>query len=327
MLGAVVIVALAAANLTLWIVVQAEAMIASGIPLYGDWTGYHDAAWRAILGAPLYEPMQPAGPGSASVDGAARFAETPGAVPWLLPFAGQSMGTVLWIAINCWFFVSGIFAALWRDLGVKAAIPFAFALLGCLPFASAALSADVNLFLAGTFAWSWAVGRAEPRIGALAAIAGLFRLVPSVLVLWPTGRARWRSVGIAIVVVAVSTLISLLLVGPQAWLDYASVLINAPPSCTDGGVSIACALTPTTGAAGAKAVAVGIALLALAGALRVRNDRAAFVLFGVAMLAPTAGMDASSWLIAYVALVVLIGGALSRAEADPTVPIPAAAPI
>ena len=62
----------------------------------------------------------------------------------------------------------------------------------------------------------------------------------------------------------------------------------------------------------AKAVAIGLAVLAVTGALLVRNDRAAFVLFGVAMVVPAADLHFSYWLFAYVAGLVLVGGLLRR---------------
>ena len=219
-----------------------------------------------VTGLALYEPQQLSGPYQMPETSGLGYSYTPGSVPWLIPFAGDTIGAALWTTFNVGFFISGLFAALWRDLRARAAIPFAFVLLGLilfLPFASAVLSGNVNLFFAGTFAWCWAVGRSEPRVGALAAIGALFKLFPSVLVLWPTGGARRRSIAIAAAVVVASTLASLLIVGPQAWLDFPSVLLNAQPYCTGVSISIPCALTPTIGGFGAKAIAIEVALLAL----------------------------------------------------------------
>ena len=318
MLAAIAVVAVPAAALTISIVLLGQALMdATGQAPFADWRNYRDAVGRVLTGVALYEPVQLSGPYLMPDTVGSGYSYTPGSVPWLIPFAPDPPGAALWTSFNVGFFVSGLFAALCRDLGTRAVIPFAFALLGLilfLPFASAVLSGNVNLFFASTFAWCWAVGRSEPRVGALAAIGALFKLFPSVLVLWPTGRARKRSIVIAAGVVIASAVASLVMMGPQAWLDFPSVLLNAQPYCTDVRVSIPCVLTPVVGALGSKAIAIGLALSALAGALVVRSDRAAFVLFGVAMLAPVSDMHFNYWLIAYVALVVLIGGALRRSD-------------
>ena len=170
----------------------------------------------------------------------------------------------------------------------------------------------MNLFFASTFAWCWAVGRSEPRVGALAAIGALFKLFPSVLVLWPTGEARRRSIVIAADGVEFDG--SLARDGGAAGLaSFPGGRVQCPALLLRRPGYVPCALTPMVGPLAAKAIAVGVALIALAAALRVRNDRAAFVLFGVAMLAPVSDMHFNYWLIAYVAVVVLVGGALRRA--------------
>jgi Glycosyltransferase family 87 len=314
--ASVAIVAVPAIALTISMLMLGPALVEStGQEPFGDWRNYRNAVVRVLDGGALYEPQQLAGGYLMPDTTATGYSYPPGSIPWIVPFGLGWWGSVVWTAATVGLFISGLWAALRRDLGARAVVPFAFALMGLilyLPFASAVLSSNVNLFFVGSYAWCWAVGRSEPRVGAMAAIGSLFKLFPSVLVLWPTGRARWRSIAIAGVVLIGSSLLALPLVGWQAFLDFPSVLLNAQPYCTDVRVSIPCALTPILGAFGAKAIAIGIALLALLGALLVRNDRAAFVLFGAAMVAPVSDMHFSYWLFAYVAGVVLIGGLLRR---------------
>ena len=149
------------------------------------------------------------------------------------------------------------------------------------------------------------------EIGVLAGVGVVLKLFPSVLALWPTGDARLRSIGLAIAVFVGLVVVSLPIVGIESWLEFASAISNAQPACTDARFSIPCALGPVIGVSAARmaAIAVGGALVLLA--LLVRNDRAAFVLFGAAMLAPVADMHPHYWLFAYVALAVLIGGMLA----------------
>ena len=62
------------------------------------------------------------------------YSYLPGSVPWLIPFAGDTVGAAIWTVANVGFFVSGLFAALYRDLGRTAGVPFAFVLLGLIVF-------------------------------------------------------------------------------------------------------------------------------------------------------------------------------------------------
>ncbi len=213
-------------------------------------------------------------------------------------------------------FLVGLWAALRRDLGSDAVIPFALALFGLivyLPFGSAVLSGNVNLVFVATYAWCWALGRSEPRVGALAAIGGLFKLFPSVLVLWPTGRSRWRSIALAVAVVIGSSLVALPLSASRRSSTSRPWYLNAQPYCTDVRVSIPCVLTPMLGIMAAKAVAIGLALMALRAPSWLGMIERPSLLFGVAMVRTRSQtMHLSYWLFAYVAAAWSVGGLLRR---------------
>ena len=208
----------------------------TGHALFGDWANYHDSVVRVTEGGALYEPKQLTGPYFMPDTAEQGYSYSPGSIPWLVPFSSAAFGSIAWTAVTVGLFLSGLWAALRRDLGSRAVVPFALSLFGLivfLPFTSAVLSSNVNLFFVATYAWCWALGRSEPRVGALAAIGGLFKLFPSVLVLWPTGRSRWRSIAIAAAVVVGSSLVALPFVGMHAYVDFPSVILNAQPYCTD----------------------------------------------------------------------------------------------
>ena len=59
---AIAIVLVAGSALAVSLVMLAQAMLASGRPLLGDWQNYHDAVRRVLTGATLYEPMQLSSP-------------------------------------------------------------------------------------------------------------------------------------------------------------------------------------------------------------------------------------------------------------------------
>jgi hypothetical protein len=293
----------------------AEAVTRDGRnPPFVDWITYGNAVARMFTGQALFEASQLSGPYVLTEIGPAGYAYPPASVVLLIPFSGTLLGLVAWLALNIGLFISGIWAALRRDLDDRTVVPFAFVLLGLmffLPFAGGVISANANLANAGIYAWCWAIGRAEGRIGLVAGLAAIVKVFPGALVLWPTGRARRESVVLAIGVAVGLTVVSLPLVGMQSWIDFPIAISNALLSCGEGRYSLPCALQPLLGTSGAKLAAIALGGLVLIAALRTRNDRLAFVLFGVAMLVPVPDMHPHYWLIAYVAVVVLIGGLLA----------------
>ena len=307
--------------LTWLMILFAEAVARDGKnPPFVDWIVHGSAVGRVFAGQALFEARQLSGTYFLPDTVPAGYAYPPASVLPLIPFSGTLLGLVAWLALNIGVFLSGLWAALRRDLGDRTVVPFAFVLLGLmffLPFASGVISANANLANAGIYAWCWAIGRTEGRIGLVAGLAAVVKVFPGALVLWPTGRARRESLVLAIGVAVGLTVVSLPLVGLQSWMDFPVAISNALLSCGEGRYSVPCALQPLLGTGVAKLAAIALGGLVLIAALRTRNDRLAFVLFGVAMLVPVPDMHPHYWLIAYVAAVVLIGGLLaSRRRPD-----------
>ena len=122
-----------------------------------------------------------------------------------------------------------------------------------MPFQSGVVSGNANVAIAGLYAWCWAIGRSDGRIGAAAAVATIFKLFPGVMVFWPTGRARVTSIVLA--------------GGRRRRADgrhdaddrYAGVarlpdgrVAHAQPACLPLHPSVSCALMPTFGSRGSE---------------------------------------------------------------------------
>lgn len=299
-----------------------------GLPPFVDWLVHTNAVSRAVSGQPLFPSVQLDGPYRLPDVMPYGWAYPPASIVPLAPFALPLLGLPLWLALGVGAFVSGIWAALRRDLPDRTAIAFAIALLGLvvlyLPLVSGVLSANTNLAIAGLYAWCWATGRGTAKTGAIAAVAALIKIYPGVLVFWPTGQARRRSLAAAVAVAAGATLLTLPIVGLQSWADFATAMGNAELSCGASRVSIPCLVEPVVGSrTSAKLVGVAVGLVFFVLALRTRSDRLAFVLFGAAMLAPVPDGHLHYWLIAYVAIVVVFGGVVAarrKAAEDHRVP-------
>lgn len=280
---------------------------------FGDWLTYYRSVQRVLLGGPLYEPKQLVGPYHMPDSVANGYPYAPASIAALLPFGLGMPGLAAWLAVTFGLFLSGLWAALRRDLD-RAALPaFSVALVIFvifLPFSSAVVTANVNVAIAGTYAWCWAVGRSEGRIGVLVGIVSAFKIFPGVLAFWPTGSSRRMSMALAIVAVAVLTVLSLPLTGVQTWPEFLAVVANAQPTCSDGRISLACLLLPEIGAAWAKSVAMFVGVAVFIAALWTKRERVAFVLFGAAMMVPVIDLHPHTWLIAYVALAVGVSGLL-----------------
>jgi len=292
-----------------------DAIASVGRAPFVDWLVYRDTVLRGLAGLSLFDARQLSGQYVMSDVLATGSAYPPPSVVVLLPFSLGLPGLVAWLVLSFGLLVSGLWVALRRDLGVRAPIPVACTILGLLvflPFANAVITANVNIVLAGIYAWSWALGRSEPRVGILAALGAAMKVVPGVLVLWPTGKARRRSIVMAGLTFAVLTLASVPMVGTGSWVEFVMALANRAPDCVDAPPSIPCIVGPLLGSATGQLVAIAVSLACLGLAIRTRHDRLAFVLFGAAMMAPVANLHLHYWLFAYVAGVVVAGGALAR---------------
>jgi len=164
-----------------------------------DWVSYSRAANRFLDGQPLYIPAQLAGPYQMADIAGLGYVYPPPSILLFVPFL--AIGPTGWAVANAILFATGLAAMARRDFGRYAGLAFGIALLATgltTPYLDAMVMGNINLALAGVFAWSWALGRGSRPIGWLAGAAGLVKLHPFALAAWTRPAEARRSIGIAL---------------------------------------------------------------------------------------------------------------------------------
>ena len=249
-----------------------------------DWVSYSRAAQRFIDGGSIYAPEQLAGPYQMAFVAGFGYVYPPPSILLFVPFL--ALGPTVWAVANAMLFATGLAAMARRDFGPWAGLAFGVALLiaaSTAPYLDAMVMGNVNLALAGVFAWAWALGRGSRPIGWLAAAGGLVKLHPFALAGWTRPREARRTIVSPIIVAAVVVLVTLPLVGIGSWLDYERAVTNARPLCDAGTDAVACRLSPIIGGL-ATPVLLGIAAAFVLMAIRVQLDIVAFALIVIAVL-------------------------------------------
>jgi hypothetical protein len=276
-----------------------------------DWISYSAAAGRFIHGQPLYVAAQLAGPYQMADVAGIGYVYPPPSILLFVPFL--ALGPTAWALANALLFASGIAAMARRDFGPYAGLAFGVALLTAgltAPYLDAMVMGNINLGLAGLFAWSWALGRGSRPIGWMSALGGLIKLHPFALIGWTRPSQARRTIGVAITVAAVVTLITLPVVGLGNWLDFGRAAINVRPLCGYGYDAVACPLTPFLGDL-ATPTLFGIAGLMVVTAIWTRSDSLSFALIVVAITAAHPEVFTHSFLLVEV-LAFAIAGSVWR---------------
>lgn len=249
-----------------------------------DWLAYSNAARRFLDGEPLYIAQQLAGPYRMADVAGAGYVYPPPSILLFVPFL--VVGPTIWVIANAVLFASGIGAMARRDFGRYAGLAFGVAMLLAAvsrPYLDAMLMGNVNLGLAGLFAWTWAFGRGSRPIGALAALGGVVKLHPLALVGWTRPPQAVRTIGWAIAVTLIVALATLPIVGIANWIDFVRATLNAQPLCGTGIDVVACRIMPTLGAFTTPALLAVSAVLVFA-AIWTFHDAVAFGSIVVAVL-------------------------------------------
>ncbi len=277
-------------------------------PPWSDWLTQANAVERVLAGQPLYAPEQLTGPYYMTSVILRGWTYPPASVLLLMPFAGGDVGLVAWLLLNVGLFIGGLAAILRRELGSILPWPLAIVLLGLAafrPFGEGVAAGNVNVALAGLYAFCWASDERRRWIGPAAGIAATFKVFPGLMSLWAAREQGIRPILIAAAVAVGISLVSLPLVGVDSWRDFATSLLNARPPCWSyNTLSVACVFEPMTGITIAKLlgyVAVGIFGLAT---LFLRDRFWAFVALGATLLAGVTDMHIHFWVFVYVVLVV-----------------------
>ena len=211
-------------------------LLSAGSTLGFDYAAYAAAAERLVHGQPLYDT-------SVNVSGGFLFFYYPPpfvliALPFaLLPAAAEPE---VWIAAMAAAFLVG--AAL---LPVKREVRWAIVLLGGLswPLAYSLKLGQVGPLLFVLFAAGWRWLDRPGRLGTTIALGTIVKIQPAVVLAWAALDRRWRTIGIAIVVLTAAAVLATLVTGFSTWADYVAVLrqvsapITTPHNYTPGAIA------------------------------------------------------------------------------------------
>jgi hypothetical protein len=282
-----------------------------------DWTTYANAVDRFVSGHGLYAPQQLAGPYFLPDVVRIGYAYPPPSILLFAPFVSYPAGLIAWIVLNVGLVVTGLLAIVRKELGQVSPIAAAVILAGLalyVPFTEGVAAGNVNVALAGLFAWAWVIGRSKPIQGVLAGGAAVIKVVPGALVFWSDRRTFVRAAIIAAATAAAISVAALPLTGVHAWSDFLTALRDSQPNCSGQGVhaSLACLIAPLTSPDAARWIVLGIALAAGIGALFATTDTVAFALVVLASVAPATDGHSHSLLVLFVLLVVLCACVVGR---------------
>ncbi|MDQ4034388.1 MAG: DUF2029 domain-containing protein [Chloroflexota bacterium] len=294
---------------------RAEQQLAAiSFDAFDDWRTYANAVDRWMSGEPIYAPAQVAGPYQLRDSLLTGFTYPPPAVPMFLPFAAGTNGLIAWISINLGAFLLGLMAILRRELGrldPQAIGVTLIALAAFPPFSNAVVSGNLNLGIAGLLAWLWVL-RADGLTASMAGIGSTLKVFPGLIAAWPARRDGWRSVAVSAGVAVALSLLTLPLVGSDAWSDFVHALRNAQPECSPQSLSIACGLQGLVGPAVARLLGIGVAILLVIAVVRARSRFVAYAALAGALLAPVVDMHPHYWLFAWVVAFVGVARVVGR---------------
>ena len=208
---------------------------------------YADAAQRLIHGQPLYDP---------SVDVAGGFAIylLPAAVrvprPAVRPAPGIASGTAP--GSRRWPRPSWSATAI---LPVRREVRWLIVLLGGLswPLAYSLKLGQVGPLLFLLFAAGWRWLDRPGRLGTVIALGTMIKIQPAIVLGWAALNRRWRTIGVAVVVLLAGAILATLVTGLGTWSDYITVLrqvsapVTTPHNFTPGAIAFQLGASESTG--------------------------------------------------------------------------------
>ena len=218
----------------------------AGDTLGFDFLAYHAAATRVLEGKPAYD-MSFEGAG-----GFGLFYYPPAFIPLVLPFGLLPAG------LATWMWIAGCSSrSAWgrRSCRWDAARSGSCLLAGLSwPFLFAIKLGQVGplLFLLFAIGWRW-IDRG-PVLGVAGALGAAIKIQPGLVLAWAFLTRRWAAVVSGGVVLAVLASLATLLAGPQAWLDFFTLIgrvtdpITTPNNVTPGALLYQAGLPRSTAA-------------------------------------------------------------------------------
>jgi hypothetical protein len=271
---------LAACGLAIWLV-DLAIQIRNVLPFWMDDAQSYAAAGRHLLaGQPLYAAFQLAGPyGLGDAAWGRGFVYPPTAALLFVPLAPLDPDALALVFGAAWALFGLLAYRLGRQLGLAAWSSALVAVFVAFsgPAINAASSGNVNLMIADGLLASWLWPRSA---GTLAVLGGAIKFFPSAGLVWTLRQhrsVRWPvAFGIGLVVAAT------FIVGLAGWRDFLTAFGYGRSSSFYYLDSPAQFLGPGIG----QVAGYGLAIAALVGAWRLRDEATAFALLGWAMILP-----------------------------------------
>jgi hypothetical protein len=249
-----------------------------------DWNGYADSARRWLNGGFLYGSGQLTGPYHPFENGGPGFSYPPAAVLLFVPFVGP--GYPAWAIVNAAILATGVIALATREFQRHAPVAAALMLVVLAltrPYIEGLAVGNVNVALAGLFAWAWAFGRGSNALPGVAVAGGIVKPFLGALVFWTDRQHVIVSMLKAIVIAAAVVLVTLPIFGIGPWRDFLTTGRNVQPSCDVSLRAPMCALLPIAGPVTVFVfVAYGVVVSSLA--VFARSELLGFAFIVVAML-------------------------------------------
>jgi hypothetical protein len=249
-----------------------------------DWDSYALGTRHWLETGQLYGAGQLDGPYQPFVNGGAGFSYPPPAVLLFVPFL--SVGYLGWAIANTFVLVSGVIAIASREFNRHSALAAALMLLVLAQsrqYIEGLAVGNVNIALAGLFAWTWAFGRGSKAPAYLAVAGGVVKPFLGALVFFTDRRHLLSSIARAAALAIVVVVVTLPFLGTRPWTEYLTVGGNTQPLCSVSLRPLMCVVQPIAGNA-TTIVIVAYGLIVAALATIAESELLAFALIVMAML-------------------------------------------
>ena len=277
--------AIAAVVAALWIATTIDVIRRWQQLAIGDFETYWTGARRLLDGLPLYPPSQLDQPfvlGDAAFGRGFVYPPTAALIATPLAALPMAQAFVVFTALSA-LALAGVTYAISRRSGAsrtRAAV-IAAVVIGSGPGLDALLTGNVNALAAAALGAMWLRPAGS---GYLAVTGGLVKVYPIVGLAWSV-RSRASVVRPAIVGVVVVGM-TLLIGGVGPWNDFRTTMANGLSTEYFPIQSPRSLLWAPLGVIGAGLVAAALTAVVVIGVVRIRDDRAAFALLGLAMILP-----------------------------------------
>ena len=267
-------------GLAIWIV-DLEIQVANVLPFWmDDAQSYAAAGHHLLLGQPLYAPFQLAGPyGLGDAAWGRGFVYPPTAALLFAPLGPLNGDALALVFAATWALFGFLSFRLAQQSGIEtraSALLSGFVMFSG-PAINAASSGNVNIIVADGLLASWLWPKSS---GMIAVLGGAIKFFPAAGIVWTMRHhlsLRWPLV-LGGILVAMATCV----VGLTGWADFIAAFENGRSSSFYYLDSPAQFLGPGIG----PIAGYGLALIALGGAWRLRDEATAFALLGWAMILP-----------------------------------------